>query len=177
MWFFRSDYNTKISSLIGISGIAANINQEFLYLPMQKMSHVPAFNSICYFKGQSFKVMLPSYNISLKLGFKSIYRCSHIHTHLFTCANKYKPFPSLILITLFPFPYGLRPHWRAECTDPPLLRQGSPGGQEPSVKHFAKLPEFVKCYLQPGSETGAQLFLSRREVTLAQTAPNLGSHL
>lgn len=92
MWFFRSDYNTKISSLVGISGIAANINQEFLYLPMQKMPHVPTFNSICYFKGQSFKVMLPSYNISLKLGFKSIYRCSYIHTHLFTCTNKYKTF-------------------------------------------------------------------------------------
>lgn len=91
LWFFSSDYNSKISSLIGISGITANINQEFLYLPMQKMSHVSTFNSICYFKGPSFKIMLPSYNFS-QLSFKSIHRCTYKHKHLFTCTNKYITF-------------------------------------------------------------------------------------
>lgn len=141
------------------------------------MSHVSTFNSICYFKGQSFKVMLPSHNFSQLSS--NLYTDADKNTHIYLHApTNTQPSPSLIFITLFPFPYGLRPHWRAECTDPTLLHQGSPGGLgELSVKLLVKLPPFVKHYFCNQGQKGALVFMSRREGTLVQTAPNLGSHL
>lgn len=145
MWFFRSDYNTKISSLEGISSITAN--QEFFYLPIQKMTHVSTFNSICYFKGQSFKVMLPSHNFS-QLSFKPIYRCTYKHTHLFTCTNKSTTFSLTDFDHFISFSIWFKAtYWITECTDPTLFHQGSPGGLwELSVKLLVKLPQFIKHY-------------------------------
>lgn len=170
MWFFRSDHNTKICSLEGVSGITANINQEFSYLSTQKMSHVSTFNSICYFKGQSFKVMLPSYNFS-QLNFNSIYRCPYKHTHLFTCTNKYITFSLTHFEQFISFSMWFKATLKSRVHRSRTVH--SWGSARAFSETLGQITWICKRLFAAGSETAQ----SRREVTLVQTGLNLGSHL
>lgn len=168
--FQRTYNNTKISSLVAISGITANTSQ-FFSLPMQKISRVSTLNFIA---GQPFKIMLLSYNSS-QLSFKSIYRCTYMHTHSHKCTNNPFPYSFCLLISLFPFPCSLRLQWRADCTGPCVT--SSPGISRRSARAFSKaLCQFIwisKWLFADRVRNRNTALPVRREVPLVQISRNL----